>query len=87
MSVYPLLLRDCAFSLCHGDPNRFFQLYGPGRTRLDPKLMSSDPATQAEIQRSYDRARSMLATAATVQDSLLLRKPLENSSLPMPADL
>jgi hypothetical protein len=76
-SVYPMLLRNCAFSACHGDPARFFQVYGPGRTRLDSKLMSSDAATQVEVQRSYDRARSMLATASTVQDSLLLRKPLQ----------
>jgi hypothetical protein len=74
-----MLLRNCAFSACHGDEQRFFQVYGPGRTRLDPKAMSSDPATTLEVQRSYDRARSMLLTSSDVRDSLLLRKPLEMS--------
>lgn len=75
--VYPMLLRNCAFTSCHGDERRFFQVYGPGRTRADPKQMPSDPPTRVEIQRSYDRARSMLSTAAHPADSLLLRKPLE----------
>lgn len=79
-SVYPLLLRDCAFSGCHGAEHRFFQVFGPGRTRLDPKTPSHDPATPAELQRSYDRASAMLATGDTVDDSLLLRKPLETSA-------
>lgn len=76
-SVYPVLLRDCAFSECHGAERRFFRVYGPGRVRLDPALASSDPATAVEVQLSYERTRSMLATDARIEDSLLLRKPLE----------
>lgn len=76
-SVYPVLLRDCAFSECHGAEHRFFQVYGPGRVRLDPALSANDPATAPEIELSYERARSMLATDARIEDSLLLRKPLE----------
>lgn len=78
-SVYPMLLRNCAFSTCHGDERRFFQIYGPGRTRLDPKSMPNDPATMLEIQHSYDRARSMLLIGQDARNSLLLRKPLEAS--------
>jgi hypothetical protein len=37
----------------------------------------ADPPTPDEIARSYDRARSMLAGSANVEDSLLLSKPLE----------
>lgn len=86
--VYPLLLRDCAFSECHGKPERFFQLWGPGRTRLHPRIIDNVNVTteqlqqelEAETQRSYDRARAMLATSTDVDKSLLLRKPLEPDS-------
>lgn len=79
-TVYPILLRDCAFSRCHGDDNRFFRVVGPGRTRLLATTLPGDPATAEEIALSYDRARSMLSDTARVEDSLLLRKPLEPSA-------
>jgi hypothetical protein len=75
--VYPLLLRDCGFSGCHGMPERFFRIVGPGRARLDPKTKPDDPATFAEVLQTYQRALSMLASSKNVEDSLLLRKPLE----------
>src|ERR1700755_2646142 len=31
--VIPVLLRDCGFQACHGSPERFFRVWGPGRTR------------------------------------------------------
>ena len=77
--VYPQLLRDCAFSDCHGKAERFFQVYGPGRTRLLANTLPGDPPTPDELMRSYDRARAMLASSARPEDSLLLRKPLESS--------
>ena len=75
-AVYPVLLRDCGFPACHGDTNRFFRIYGPGRTRLEGMPLSAPPS-DAEVEASYDRARSMLASVAIVEDSLLVRKPLE----------
>jgi hypothetical protein len=79
--VYPLLLRDCAFSTCHGAPDRFLQLYGPGRARLDPVATKpDDPMTLPEVLRSYDRVRSMIATSDQLDRSLLLTKPLEPSA-------
>ncbi|MGB0680546.1 MAG: hypothetical protein ACPGUV_12870 [Polyangiales bacterium] len=77
--VYPVLNRDCGFVACHGNPARFFQVYGPGRTRLDPATDIYAPPTTAEIERSYARARSMLAVAADGELPELLRKPLEGS--------
>jgi hypothetical protein len=75
--VYPLMLRDCAFSTCHGQENRFFHLYGPGRVRLDPMTTKpDDPMLLSEVSDSYDRARSMLTDADQLDHTLLLNKPL-----------
>lgn len=79
-SVYPVLLRDCAFSECHGHELRFFHIYGPGRVRLDPMLEPADPPTAQEITATYQRAVSMLASDSDVLRSLLLTKPLEASA-------
>lgn len=79
--VYPVLLRDCAFSSCHGSRDRFLQVLGPGRPRLDPDTTEvTDPMRHDEVLYSYERARSMLSTGATATKSLLLLKPLEFSA-------
>lgn len=80
LEVYPILLRDCGFPACHGDARRFFRVFGPGRTRLSPELLPGDPASDEEIQQSYDRARSMLSGEKSVAASALLRKPLAKSA-------
>src|SRR5215210_4689512 len=59
--VYPLLLRDCGFNACHGDQDRFYQIFGPGRRRLSPDSELFDDATSEEIEASYERARAMLS--------------------------
>jgi hypothetical protein len=75
--VYPVLLRDCAYSECHGAPQRYFQIYGPGRTRLEPKKGVDMLAEERRV--SYERALSMLITDGSqpVESSPLLVKPLE----------
>lgn len=78
--VYPILLRDCAMSTCHGAPDRWFRVVGPGRVRREPDQSPLDPATAEEIRYSYDRARSMLVTGEPVDDSRLLTKPLDLGS-------
>lgn len=81
--VYPILMRDCGFPDCHGNEGRFFRVYGPGRHRLTERTNPDDlqdfdaPATEAEVRESFERARSMLASAGRPEDSVLLRKPLE----------
>ncbi|MCX5746261.1 MAG: hypothetical protein NT062_27605, partial [Proteobacteria bacterium] len=75
-TVYPILLADCGFPACHGDARRFFSVFGPGRTRLDPMSAPYDPATPDELAQSYTRARSMLLAPTGVRRSPLLRKPL-----------
>lgn len=78
-AIYPLLLRDCGFSECHGAEHRFFQVFGPGRAHLEDR--TSDLALR-ERQLSYDRARSMLVPSGggSIQLSPLLTKPLEVSA-------
>ncbi len=75
--IYPLLLRDCGFNLCHGNPDRYYQVFGPGRMRLSDDVELLDDATEEEIEHSYDRARAMLLTRSNVMATPLLRKPLE----------
>lgn len=78
-TVWPILVRDCGFSDCHGSHERFFQVVGPGHERLDPTLSPNAPVTEAELQFSYTRALSMIDTNDPAS-SLLLRKPLEVSA-------
>jgi hypothetical protein len=77
-TVYPMLLRDCGFSECHGGEHRFFQVFGPGRNRLAGHPSDPDLGPR-ERQLTYDRARSMLVATGggTILESPLLTKPLE----------
>jgi hypothetical protein len=76
--VYPVLLRDCAFPTCHGGPQRFFRVWGPGRVRL-PGMKGTpgavDLPTVDEISASYSLALSMIDNSDPAH-SALLRKPL-----------
>ena len=74
-TVYPILLRDCGFAGCHGSHDRFFAVFGPGRTRLDPGTGVYDPVTATELSLSFTRARSMI-DPDDASASLLLRKPI-----------
>jgi hypothetical protein len=78
-TVWPILVRDCGFSECHGSAHRFFRVVGPGHARLDPATRMTEPVTAAELQLSYDRARSMI-DARHPERSLLLTKPLDVSA-------
>lgn len=80
-TIYPLLLRDCGFSECHGAEHRFFQVFGPGRSRLDGHPSDPDLGPR-ERQLTYDRTRSMLVAPAgeSIFESPLLTKPLEVSA-------
>lgn len=75
--VYPILLRDCGFTTCHGNPKRFFAVFGPGRVRLDPDHTDMyDPATPYELAISFTRARSLLIGPDGPASSLFVRKPI-----------
>ncbi|KIG19402.1 hypothetical protein DB30_02683 [Enhygromyxa salina] len=86
-TIYPLLLRDCGLSRCHGDADRFFAVWGPGRQRLAPEFDEPlDPPTEDEVWLSYQRTRAALThdrapggqlISKQLLDAPLLRKPLE----------
>lgn len=76
LTVYPIVLADCGFPACHGTPDRFFTVLGPGRRRLSPATAPYDPATPEELALSYTRARSMLVAEGGPAQAPLLRKPL-----------
>jgi hypothetical protein len=77
--VYPVLLRDCGFPGCHGEPERFLRVLGPGRNRLpndDGTLPEPfDLPTAKEQELTFQLALSMI-DESQLEDSLLLRKPL-----------
>jgi hypothetical protein len=76
--VYPVLLRDCAFPSCHGGPQRFLRVWGPGRVRL-PSSKGTPGAVDLpsvdEISATYSLALSMIDDRDPAH-SPLLRKPL-----------
>ena len=74
-----MLLRDCGFPACHGAKERFFRVWGPGRSRLPNDMgvipEAFDLPTGDELSASYSLALSMIDEQHPVA-SLLLRKPL-----------
>jgi hypothetical protein len=77
--IYPVLMRDCGFANCHGVEQRPFQVWGPGRSRLDTRATN---IVELERARTYARALSMLYTDGSrpASESPLLTKPLELSA-------
>jgi hypothetical protein len=73
--VLPVLIRDCAFHACHGAPERFFRVWGPGRARMDPATRAFALMTAPELSTNLDLALSMVDQKHP-ERSLLLRKPL-----------
>ncbi len=78
--VMPVLARDCAFPACHGDTNRFFVVYAPGRTRRDPVTDPWAPLTADEGEANYQRALSMLVGANDAEHTLLVETPLSTAA-------
>jgi hypothetical protein len=73
--VMPVLLRDCGFQTCHGSTDRFYRVWGPGRTRLEPTTRAFDALTGRELEANYNMSVSMI-NPGDPKLSLLLRKPL-----------
>lgn len=73
--VYPVLMRDCAFHTCHGNPKRFYRITGSARGRLVASTKALAETLPEEVAFSYTRSLAMI-NAADPGASLLLRKPL-----------
>lgn len=80
-TVYPLVLRDCGFPDCHAASGRFYRVFGPNRTRLNPATGRSVPPTPEEIDAAYERSRAMVYKGNSLcAASLLVRKPLSTDA-------
>lgn len=77
-NAYEVLLRDCGFPECHGSSERFFRVYGPGRTRLRSGMRLISALEQPDIDEVYQTYDSALAMVDPDDPaaSPLLRKPL-----------
>lgn len=75
-TVYPILLSDCGFTGCHGNPSHAFAVFGTARARLSYDTDLDAPVTAEELAVSYTRARSMLLSPDGINRAPLLRKPL-----------
>jgi hypothetical protein len=73
--VMPILIRDCGFQACHGSQERFFRVYGPGRTRYNPSTPALDELTGNERDYTRQLALGMIDPEDPAR-SPLLRKPL-----------
>lgn len=89
--AYPVMLRDCAFPACHGNSERLFQVYGPGRVRLRKENLEPGDnmlwpglrakATTRELQLSFKRSQSMLLhRGEDITMAPLLRKPVQGGA-------
>ncbi|MGB1015013.1 MAG: hypothetical protein ACPG4T_12830 [Nannocystaceae bacterium] len=81
-TVYPVLLRDCSFPACHGNPSRPLFIPGPGRTRLSEESELFDAPTADEINVAYARTRGLLGSSIEVDGEplpILLEKTLSHA--------
>lgn len=75
--VEPVLVERCAFPACHGSPGRAFRVYGPNRTRLDPRGQDlAGPLVDAEHRANLASALGFASPAPGYDEALLVEKPL-----------
>lgn len=78
--VHPVLIKTCAQLACHGNGTRYFRLFGRNRMRLGgTEAQRNSLILPAERCHNFEAA-SAFVDASEPDDSLLLRKPLEQSA-------
>lgn len=80
--VQPVLTKNCGQLACHGAPDpagRYFRIYGRNRLRDDGVLTGNPAMRGAERDHNFDAARAFVDLVHP-DDSLLLRKPLEQDA-------
>ncbi len=77
--VQPVLAKSCGAFACHGDARRYFHVFARNRLRI-ANVEKARNATLSDEERAanFEAARAMIDTAS-LDDSLLLLKPLEQS--------
>lgn len=76
--VQPVLAKQCATPACHGSNERYYRLYARNRLRYGiDELDRADPLSEFEVQANYDATRAMLLGLGRPEESMLLKKPLD----------
>jgi hypothetical protein len=79
--VQPVLVKQCAAPACHGNGDRYFRLYARNRLRFGVgDLERASPLTEAEVRANYDAARALVTGLGAAEDSMLVKKPLEEEA-------
>ena len=82
-TVQPILVRQCSYIACHGQPGTALRVYSPGKLRAGSAQSLDDliaPLTDAEQHGNFTSAAGFAVTAATPDDNFLLKKPLPSSA-------
>ena len=78
--VQPVLTKNCAALLCHGDDRRFLRLYARNRLRLGGTEAERN-ALLRDSERAFNFASARgFVEPGSVEQSLLLQKPLEQNA-------
>jgi hypothetical protein len=82
-AIEPILLRDCAYTGCHGQASAPLRLYSIGKLRLGPSDTLSDrtaPLTEDERHLNFLGAQAFNFGDVGADDNLLVRKPMPSSA-------
>jgi len=77
-NVEPILVRQCSYNGCHGNPAGPLRVYSPGKLRANRPTNIDDaiaPLTEAEHHANF-RSTVGFGVDLAVDDNPLLRKPL-----------
>jgi hypothetical protein len=79
--VQPVLDERCSMLECHGDVQRPLRVYTRNRLRLDAEPVQLNlPLSGDELRLNFDGAASFAGDERPVQESFLLRKPLDEAA-------
>jgi len=81
-NVEPILVRQCSYLACHGNPQSALRVYSPGKLRATtPANVDDEDAavTDAEHHANFLNAAGLSFGLASVDDNWLLRKPLPSA--------
>jgi hypothetical protein len=82
-AVEPILLRDCAYTGCHGQASAPLRLYSLGKLRLGPSATLAErtaPLTTEERHLNFLGAQAFSFGGVASGDNLLVRKPLPSAA-------